>query len=45
MVPREEMMIKKLNPEIANRVRPKLGQEAVDHLNELKRGLDKIMRK
>lgn len=45
MVPREEMMIKKLNPEIANRVRPKLGQEAVDHLNDLKRGLDKIMRK
>lgn len=45
MVPREELMIKKINPEIANRVCPKLGQDGENLLNDLKRGLDKIMRK
>ena len=35
MVPREELMIKKINPEFTNRNCPKMSQDGEDHLKDL----------
>ena len=35
MVPREELMIKKINPEIKNRNCPKMSQDGEDHLKDM----------